>query len=70
MELVSRSFGDGLIIADNDTSKVGETSARKTGKPYWLSDAVGEDFNDYHKRVGTKTASFALKEKLIEIGAV
>jgi len=70
MEFVSRKFREGLIIADNDTSKVGESSALKTGKPYWLSDTIREDFNDYHNRVGTKIASVALKEKLIEIGAV
>lgn len=70
MELVSRDFRNGLVVADNDASKVGETSAIKTGKPYWISDTLGEDFNDYHKRVGTKIASVALKEKLQSLGMV
>lgn len=70
MQFVARQFPYGLIVADNDNSHVGETSARKTGKPYWLSTAIGEDFNDFHKRVGTFQASQALKKKLIEIGSL
>ena len=35
--------------------------AKKTGKKYWLSDTVGEDFNDYHIRVGLFKASQSLK---------
>jgi putative DNA primase/helicase len=70
MEFVSRTFGNGLIIADNDSTKTGEIVARKTGKPYWLSDTIGEDFNDFHLRVGTHEASRSLRDKLIEIKAV
>lgn len=70
MQFVARKFPYGLIIADNDNSHVGETSARKTGKPYWLSETIGEDFNDFHRRVGTFQASQALKKKLIEIGGL
>lgn len=70
MQFIARQFPYGLIVADNDNSHVGETSARKTGKPYWLSTAVGEDFNDFHKRVGTFQASQALKNKMIEIGSL
>ena len=63
MQLVASAFGEGVIVADNDTSKTGETSARKTGKPYWISPTVGEDFNDFHKRVGTFKASQDLKDR-------
>lgn len=70
MQFIARQFPYGLIIADNDNSHVGEISARKTGKPYWLSTTIGEDFNDFHKRVGTFQASQALKSKLIEIGSL
>jgi putative DNA primase/helicase len=70
MKFVARQFPYGLIVADNDNSHVGETSARKTGKPYWLSETIGEDFNDFHKRVGTFKASQSLKKKLIEIGSL
>lgn len=70
MKLITRNFPYGLIVADNDNSHVGETAARETGKPYWLSTAIGEDFNDFHRRVGTFQASQALKKKLIEIGGL
>jgi putative DNA primase/helicase len=70
MQFIARKFPYGLIVADNDNSHVGEVTARKTGKPYWISSAIGEDFNDFHKRVGTFQASQALKKKLIEIGSL
>lgn len=70
MKFIAGQFPYGLIIADNDNSHVGEISARKTGKPYWLSSTVSEDFNDFHKRVGTFKASQSLKKKLIEIGSL
>ena len=70
MKLIAGKFPYGLIVADNDNSHVGETTARKTGKPYWLSETIGEDFNDFHKRVGTFKASQSLKKKLIEIGSL
>jgi putative DNA primase/helicase len=50
----------GIIVADNDPNGVGEQAARNTGKKYWLSDTVGEDFNDYHLRVGDLEASQSL----------
>lgn len=65
MKEVSRHIRDGIIIADNDPSGVGERIAKETGKPYWLSDTVGEDFNDYHMRVGTFKASQSLKRTLM-----
>ena len=70
MQFIARKFPYGLIVADNDNSHVGEITARKTGKPYWISSTIGEDFNDFHKRVGTFQASQALKKKLIEIGSL
>lgn len=42
----------GLVIADNDESRTGEKAAKATGKMFWMPDVVGEDFNDYHLRVG------------------
>lgn len=65
MEYVAGKIPDCLIIADNDTSGTGQKIAVKTGKPYWLSDTVGEDFNDYHRRVGDFIASQSLKKLLI-----
>jgi putative DNA primase/helicase len=65
MEFVARDYGQGIIIADNDPNGVGQATAEKTGKPYWISETVGEDFNDYHVRVGHFKATQALKKKLL-----
>jgi len=65
MKEVSRAINGGIIVADNDPSSVGERIAKETGKPYWLSDTVGEDFNDYHVRVGIFKASQSLKKTLL-----
>ena len=54
----------GMVVADNDKSGVGERSAIETKKPYWISDTVGEDFNDFHMRVGLFRASQSLKRSL------
>lgn len=51
-----------LIVADNDS--VGLKTAKKTGKPYWISPVAGEDANDYELRVGSLEAG----KKLIEGG--
>ena len=61
MKFIVGQFTYGLVVADNDNSHVGETTARKTGKPYWISETIGEDFNDYHLRVGLFVASQSLK---------
>jgi putative DNA primase/helicase len=42
----------GLVIADNDASGTGERVAKEIGWPYWMSDVLGEDANDYLMRVG------------------
>jgi putative DNA primase/helicase len=67
MEFVSRNIRDGIIVADNDPNSIGETTAKKTGKPYWISETVGEDFNDYHIRVGNFKASQSLKKLLLSL---
>lgn len=67
IKFIARDIRGGFIIADNDANCVGERSAKETGKPYWLSDTTGEDFNDYHMRVGNAKASQALKKVLISL---
>ena len=67
MKEVARGIPNGIIIADNDPNQIGELVAVETGKPYWISDAVGEDFNDYHIRVGLFKASQALKKTLVSV---
>lgn len=54
---IARGLSTGFVIADNDASGVGERVAQQIGWPYWMSDAAGEDFNDFHQRVGLFRAS-------------
>lgn len=56
----------GVVLADNDLSQTGERAAIATGLPFWMSDTVGEDFNDYARRVGLFAASQALKTTLMQ----
>jgi len=65
MELIARQIPGGIVIADNDLSNTGENAAKASGKPYWLSPTVGEDFNDYSTRVGDFQSAFSLKKFLI-----
>lgn len=65
IEAVAKGIQGGIVIADHDANGVGEKAARNTGKPYWLSESVGEDFNDYHRRVGDFQASQSLKKILL-----
>lgn len=62
---VAGAVDGGIVVADNDVNGVGERFAGQTGKPYWLSDAVGEDFNDFYLRVGIFQASLSLKQTLL-----
>ena len=68
MKHIARTVGDGFIVADNDPNSIGEKSAKETGKPYWISETVGDDFNDYHQRLGTFRASQNLKKILLNCG--
>jgi putative DNA primase/helicase len=69
MKDVARGISGGIVVADNDPNGVGEKAARETGKPYWLSDAVGEDFNDFHRRVGLFKAMSSLKRAVFAGGS-
>jgi len=62
---VAKTVPDAIVVADNDVSLTGERVAKETGLPYWISDVVGEDFNDYAKRVGRFAASQSLRKLLI-----
>lgn len=65
---VARHITGGIVVADHDPNGVGEKAARDTGKPYWLSDTVGEDFNDFHLRVGLFKAMGSLKKTVFASG--
>ena len=62
---MARKLGNGWVVADNDESRTGERVAIETGLPYWISDRVGEDFNDYMQRAGRFQASQAIKGLLM-----
>ena len=62
MTKIASMLDGGLVVADNDKSGTGERVAREIGWPYWMSDAVGEDFNDAHKRMGL----FAVSQSLLK----
>lgn len=40
------------VVGDNDASRAGEESARKTGHPWVMPDAVGLDANDLQQQLG------------------
>jgi putative DNA primase/helicase len=56
---VANRFPECVIVADNDP--VGVRSAKKTGKPYWVSPNIGEDFNDYEIRISPSLDKSLLK---------
>jgi putative DNA primase/helicase len=68
MKHIARTFREGFIVADNDPNRIGERSAQEAQKPYWISETVGDDFNDYHQREGTFRASQNLKKTLLNCG--
>lgn len=66
LQEVARHIHGGMVVADHDLHNAGEKAAAETGKPYWLSPTVGEDFNDFHRRVGLFSASQALKSLILK----
>jgi putative DNA primase/helicase len=70
MKHIARTVGSGFIVADNDPNCIGEKTAKETGKPYWLSETVGYDFNDEHMSIGTFRASQNLKKALLSAGTL
>lgn len=66
---VAEGLVEGLVIADNDASETGEATAKKIGWKYWISDTVGEDANDYHKRVGLFKFTQSLTRSMLGVGS-
>ena len=64
MEKIAASLQGGFVVADNDLSNTGLNTAKKIGWPYWIGDAVGEDFNDFQLRSGLFRSSQALAKAL------
>ena len=59
----------GIIVADNDESGTGERVAKEIGWKYWMSDKVGEDFNDTHQRLGLFSVSQSLQKSMRAVTA-
>ena len=55
--------GRKFIYADNDKSETGAKSAQQTGLPWTMSDTVGYDANDDHK----KTGLFSVVKKIMDL---
>jgi phage/plasmid primase-like uncharacterized protein len=64
MKKVAETLPAGLVIADNDASGTGERVAREIGWPYWISDTVSEDANDYAQRCGVFALAMGLKRAM------
>ena len=67
MKLIAGSVKGGLVIADNDTNGIGEKTAINIGKNYWMSNTIGQDFNDFHILNGEFKASQELKKALYSL---
>ena len=70
MKKIAADLPGGIVLADNDKSGTGERTAREIGWPYWMSDTVGEDCNDYHLRKGLFALSQGIQRALRESMAV
>lgn len=64
MKRIASTLKVGVVIADNDASGTGERVAKEIGWPYWMSDRVGEDANDYHQRRGVFALSQGLRQAM------
>jgi putative DNA primase/helicase len=65
MGKVAAGLEPGLLIADNDASGTGQRVADESGWKYWLSDRVGEDANDTHRRIGLFGLSQSLTRSML-----
>lgn len=68
MARVAEQLEPGLVVADNDASGTGQQVASDIGWPTWISDRVGEDANDYHRRAGLFAFSQSLTQSMLEVG--
>ena len=68
MEHIARQVRGGICVCDNDLNSVGEKAALSAGKPYWISDTPGFDFNDHWRARGEFHSSQSLKKVLLAAG--
>jgi putative DNA primase/helicase len=68
MVKVAAGLESGLVVADNDKSGTGQQAAAEIGWPVWMSETVGEDANDCHRRIGLFAFSQSLTQSMLNIG--
>ena len=61
---VAKAHPAAFVIADNDQSGTGQRVAAESGLKWWMPPDVGQDFNDFHKELGTFKASQILRKHL------
>jgi putative DNA primase/helicase len=64
MALIAKTEPPLLVIADNDKSGTGQRIADTIGANYWISETVGNDFNDDHLKRGDFAMMMDLKRIL------
>lgn len=67
LKKVAQNLKSGIVIADNDQSGTGERVAKEIGWPYWMSDTIGEDANDYHLRKGIFSLSQGVSKLMMGV---
>lgn len=70
LKKIAATLPGGIVLADNDESRTGERVAQEIGWPYWMSDRVGEDANDFHQRKGLFALAQGINQRLREAMAV
>jgi putative DNA primase/helicase len=70
MVKVAAGLEPGLVIADHDESGTGQAAAAEIGWPVWMSDLMGEDANDCHRRIGLFGFSQSLTQSMLGIGVL
>ena len=58
---------EAMLICDHDESGTGQKVGEESGCKYWYSDVLGDDINDYLKRVGLFRATQDLKSILMSV---
>lgn len=57
MSRLAKAHPGAMLICDNDVSGTGQRVGADSGCKWWMSEALGEDINEYHRRVGKFTMS-------------
>ena len=65
MKKVAETMPKGFIVGDHDLSQTGQKTAQEIGWPSYFPPEVGDDFNDFYRKVGQFRASQALNKMLM-----